>query len=42
MHEDRRAELLGGGEERLEAGLADRHAVDVARDFNPREFQRFA
>src|SRR5437763_17018103 len=34
MHEDRRAELLGRSEERLEARIADRHAIHVACDLN--------
>ena len=34
MHENRRPHVLGRGEERLEARIADGHAVDVGRDLD--------
>src|SRR5688572_6584122 len=37
VHENRGAELLRGGEDRLEARPADRRAVDVARQPRPGE-----
>ena len=39
VHEDRRAGFFGGGEERLEARIADGNAVDVAGDFDPGKVQ---
>jgi hypothetical protein len=39
VHEHRRAQLLGGGEERLEARIADRRSVDMAGDFHAGELQ---
>ena len=39
VHEHRRAQLLAGLEERLEARVADRGAVDVARDLDAGELR---
>jgi hypothetical protein len=39
MHEDGGPELLGGGEKRLEARIADRDTFDMARQLDARKAQ---